>query len=609
MKKILKNERGITLIALVITIIVLLILAGVSIAMLTGENGILTQSTKAKKSNITGVEKEQIQLAMQSLKIKKQSDNISTRVEAEELQNQLIVDGAKNVTAESGEKDSLVVKYQDSKNQYIVSQNGNIGQTENLSPEEDNKIVNILATDLNNKTLLGATAGGEVVYIKTELLEEKIEILNTENRISISKNGVKKAGENYFLDNAGKIYAWGDNQYGQVGDGTTENRTIPICISDMENDLKGKEIKDIEFSDSQAVALDNEGKIYTWGSNYGGELGDGTAEHRNFPKCISNLENALKGKIIEKIDEQEGTIIALDKEGKVYTWGNNSYGQLGYGVMGSEGQSIPKCISDLENALKGKQIIDVCIDANSVIALDNEGKIYTWGSNSYGQLGKGNTSAVNVAIECISNLENKLKGKKIKKIYKFNYTTIVIDDTEKMYAWGNFCRTALPTPICISDMESDLKGKKIEKVYTESGETLITIDSEGKVYTWGSNHDGELGDGTINDRNTPKCISDLENDLKGKKIKEIYLFGTSVTAIDQSNKFYLWGNIEKGLTTEKTYSPKCLTDDENSKLYNKNINKIYYNYTSGGPGVYLFYKAYITNEGEIIYYFYKENER
>ena len=54
MKKILKNERGITLIALVITIIVLLILAGVSIAMLTGENGILTQSTKAKKSNITG---------------------------------------------------------------------------------------------------------------------------------------------------------------------------------------------------------------------------------------------------------------------------------------------------------------------------------------------------------------------------------------------------------------------------------------------------------------------------------------------------------------------------------------------------------------------------
>ena len=147
---------------------------------------------------------------MQSLKIKKQSDNISTRVEAEELQNQLIVDGAKNVTVESGEKDSLVVKYQDSKNQYIVSQNGNIGQTENLSPEEDNKIVNILATDLNNKTLLGATAGGEVVYIKTELLEEKIEILNTENRISISKNGVKKAGENSFLDNAGKIYAYGE---------------------------------------------------------------------------------------------------------------------------------------------------------------------------------------------------------------------------------------------------------------------------------------------------------------------------------------------------------------------------------------------------------------
>jgi len=130
MKKILTKERGITLIALVITIIVLLILAGVSIAMLTGDNGILTQATESKKANIKGNEEEQIKLAMQSLKMKKQADNVSTIVAAEELQNQLIADGVKNVTVENGKNDSLLVKYQESKNQYTVSQNGSIGENE-----------------------------------------------------------------------------------------------------------------------------------------------------------------------------------------------------------------------------------------------------------------------------------------------------------------------------------------------------------------------------------------------------------------------------------------------------------------------------------------------
>ena len=86
-KELKTSSKGITLIALVITIIVLLILAGVSIAMLTGDNGILTQATEAKKANTEGAEKEQIQLAMQSLKMKKQADNVSTQVTPAELQN------------------------------------------------------------------------------------------------------------------------------------------------------------------------------------------------------------------------------------------------------------------------------------------------------------------------------------------------------------------------------------------------------------------------------------------------------------------------------------------------------------------------------------------
>ena len=126
MKNVLKEKSGITLIALVITIIVFLILAGVSIAILTGDNGILTQAGEAKEANIIGEEKERISLAMQSLKMEKERKNLSSEITAEELQNQLIDDGAKNVTVENGENNNLVVNYEDSKNSYLVYQDGKI---------------------------------------------------------------------------------------------------------------------------------------------------------------------------------------------------------------------------------------------------------------------------------------------------------------------------------------------------------------------------------------------------------------------------------------------------------------------------------------------------
>ena len=84
----------------ILNIIVLLILAGVSIAMLTGDNGILTQATEAKEKNTIGEEEERISLALQSLKMKKQADNVPTTVTSAELQKQLEDDGAKNVTVE-----------------------------------------------------------------------------------------------------------------------------------------------------------------------------------------------------------------------------------------------------------------------------------------------------------------------------------------------------------------------------------------------------------------------------------------------------------------------------------------------------------------------------
>ena len=120
-----KSTKGITLIALVITIIVLLILAGVSIAMLTGDNGILTQASEAKDENIKGQEKEQISLAVQSLKINANQKNEILNINSESLKNQMILDGNRNMMTEDI-NGTTKITFTESNNEYFVDASGNI---------------------------------------------------------------------------------------------------------------------------------------------------------------------------------------------------------------------------------------------------------------------------------------------------------------------------------------------------------------------------------------------------------------------------------------------------------------------------------------------------
>lgn len=122
MRKI-KKEKGITLIALVITIIVLLILAGISIATLTGENGILTKATTSKTESVKGQETEQIKLAYSATLTDKLEKSDNTAITAEELKVELVKLEPDVTVAGS---DAIIVTSNKSKNEYIVDSKGNV---------------------------------------------------------------------------------------------------------------------------------------------------------------------------------------------------------------------------------------------------------------------------------------------------------------------------------------------------------------------------------------------------------------------------------------------------------------------------------------------------
>ena len=620
-----KSTKGITLIALVVTIIILLILAGVSIAMLTGNNGVLTQGKRAKEETEIAEEKEAISLAMNALKIQKQvgakesgrkvalnnepkeevldaqskdfiklssTSTNSIIITPEELKEEMDKGNPKPESVTQGDDDGLEVTFgADRKNRsYDVTQAGIITKKAQLTPEEAAKIVDIVGVTGNGTYVL--TAGGEV-KATTVTPGNIFGTLKTTDEV-ITKNGVKKKYENSFIDKKGKVYTWGS---GQLGNGTTTNSSVPICISEVEGSpLKGKNIVDIYIIKRNSylvsvIAKDSNGKLYSWGGNYDGELGNGTTTNSSMPICISDIEGSpLKGKNIVDVYCDDTTIISKDNDGKLYSWGDNNWGKLGNGT--TDNRSMPICISNIENSpLKGRNVVDVYISAYNVMARDSAGKLYTWGDNNNGELGNGTTNESSMPI-CISEIEGSpLKGKNIVEIY-IDGSVIAKDSSGKLYSWGyNSCgqlgngtKDDSSMPICISEVEgSPLKGKNIVDIYIdEYASSVIAKDSSGKLYTWGNNYYGQLGNGTTTNSSMPICISEVEGSpLKEKNIVEIYRYEyvDSVIARDSAGKLYTWGDNNHGElgngTTTNSSMPVCISDIENSPLNGKNIVDIY----------------------------------
>ncbi len=290
------SMKGITLIALVVTIVVLLILAGVSIAMLTGENGIITQAKEAKDQTIISDEKESISIAYTGCM---QDNMFEKNVTDIQLQTEMTNNGRNVTVIASGE--DLIVTFNETTHQYKIDQEGKVEIIKTLTPEEAARIVDVITYYDDNIYVL--TAGGEVKLANT-IAGNIFDELEARDDEIITSNGVRKKGENWFIDNKGKVYTWGWNTDGQLGDGTTTNSSIPICISDIEgNALNGKNITDV-YKGSYGytvIAKDSNGKIYTWGYNRYGQLGNGTTTNSSVPICISDIENSeLENRQVEK---------------------------------------------------------------------------------------------------------------------------------------------------------------------------------------------------------------------------------------------------------------------------------------------------------------------
>jgi len=215
---------------------------------------------------------------------------------------------------------------------------------------------------------------------------------NTISRIPIQVTGltgiIAIRGGLYFslaLKNDGSVWAWGDNFFGQLGNGTNVDSNIPIQVSLLSG------ITAIATEGNHCLALKNDSTISAWGCNNNGQLGDATNSNSNIP-----LQLGLTG-IIE-IGAGGYHSLAVQNDGSVWTWGMNTWGQIGNGT--STGSPVPIHIAGLSG------IISVSGGIYFSLAKKNDGTIWTWGEGGHGQLGDGTGVDRNIPTQTVSLCQN-----------------------------------------------------------------------------------------------------------------------------------------------------------------------------------------------------------
>ena len=140
-----------------------------------------------------------------------------------------------------------------------------------------------------------------------------------------------------------KIYCWGYNNFGQLGNGTTTNSSVPVAVN-TSGVLAGKTIKQVSSGSYHSCAIASDDKVYCWGLNNFGQLGNGTTTNSSVPVAV-NTSGVLAGKTIKQVSSGSYSC-AIASDDRMYCWGLNRFGQLGNGT--TTNSSVPVAVSPIQ---------------------------------------------------------------------------------------------------------------------------------------------------------------------------------------------------------------------------------------------------------------------
>jgi len=275
----------------------------------------------------------------------------------------------------------------------------------------------------------------------------------------------------------GTVQCWGYNYYGQLGNGTTANRSVAGPVAGL------TDVVSVAPGLDHACASKSDGTVWCWGRNLNGQLGVGDKINRTTPVHVPGLTDVVS------VDTGNNITCAVKSDGTAWCWGYNGYGQLGDGTTTSK--STPVKVVGLTNAAS------IAVGEYHVCALKSDGIVGCWGYNGSGQLGDGST-ANRSSIVLVSGLTN------VESVAVGEYHTCAVKTDGTAFCWGHNgygqlgdgTTTNRTTPVQVSGLT---KATSVAVGYASA----CTLNSDGTVLCWGHNGYSQLGDGTTIDRPSP----------------------------------------------------------------------------------------------------------
>jgi alpha-tubulin suppressor-like RCC1 family protein len=288
----------------------------------------------------------------------------------------------------------------------------------------------------------------------------------------------------------GGVMCWGENENGQLGDGSRTDRNRPVDVMNIDVAAAA-----VAAGSAHSCILTEEGGVKCWGRNLEGQLGDGTAERSSEPVNVAGLESGVAA-----IAAGDYHTCALMETGSVMCWGLNESGQLGDGTFDS--RSTPVEVQLGEAVATG-----VTAGTAHSCASTTSGEVLCWGSNQYGQLGDGSedpSRAVPSAVTGFSEGFTVLSGK--------GDRTCVQGVDGMLYCWGQNKYGELgdgthdmqPIPVLDSVVAEPVK------VFGIGWSHTCGVMTDDTLFCWGWNFYGQLGEGSTANRREPDQVQGLE---------------------------------------------------------------------------------------------------
>jgi alpha-tubulin suppressor-like RCC1 family protein len=350
------------------------------------------------------------------------------------------------------------------------------------------------------------------------------------------------AGENHSmaLQSDGTVWTWGWNRDGQLGDGTVVSKRTPVKVIGL------TDVTAISAGTYHSVALRSDGTVWAWGQNLFGQLGDGTSgvnTYKNAPVQVTGLTSVIA------IACGSQFTMALTRDHTVWVWGNNFGGVIGdWNTYRAGNSPVPVQVSGLA------VVAAIAAGTDHALALVRGGSVWTWGDNGWGQLGGGTVTSNNKRW----GPQQVLTGAKAIAAgggsYQNRHSVIIkLDGTAWTFGYnshgelGNGTTAHSKTPVPVNWV-TGLTGA----IAAAAGSDFTTaLRSDGTVWNWGNNYNGQLGDGTTTQRLTPVQVSGLTG------VTALVAAGSHTLVLKNDRTVWGWGfngsgQLGDGTTTNRS---------------------------------------------------------